>query len=155
MKVRNLENLPVMLQATAEEIGWVERAVIGDDYTVAYLVIIDDKKTPGIIRPKDFSLGEKAVMISDRDCIKSYQHGEESSIYEKKCGDTLFDASGRELGLLSDFIINRDDKKVSGVEVTAGVLKDILEGRRELPLTKVSFVSRDNVILNQEGNDDL
>jgi len=153
LKVRRIENLPVLLENTAEEIGRVQRAVIGDDFKLAYLVINSNDSGPGIILRDDFMLGEDAVMISNLDSIKSYAHGEESSIYERKCGDTLFDSQGREIGVLSDFIINADDKKVSGVEVSAGVFKDILEGRSELPLKSVRWVSIENAIISQEGSD--
>ncbi len=154
MKVRNMENLPVMLKETAEEIGQVERGVIGDDFRVAYLVINGNESGPGIIGWADFSLGENAIFINDRDCIKSYQHGEESSIYDKKCGDTVFDAQGKELGVLSDFVIDLDEKRIRGVEVSAGVFKDMLAGRSELPLESVYWVSRNNVVVGQEGSDD-
>jgi len=54
---------------------------------------------------------------------------------------------------LSDFVINPDDKKVRGVEVSGGVFKDILEGRSELPLKAVRWVSIENVMITQEGSD--
>ncbi len=153
MKLRSLENLPVLLEATAEAIGRVTKAVVGDDYSLAYLVVETNKGEPGIIRGEDLKLGISAVMISDADSIKSYAHGEESSIYEKKCGDTLFDEAGQELGILSDFIIDLNQKKINRVEVSAGVFKDILEGRRELPLQVIRWVSQENAIISQEGSD--
>jgi len=153
VKVRNLENLPVMLECSAEEMGRVSKAVIGDDFRLAYLVINSNQGEPGIIFRDDFILGKQAVMISHSDSIKSYAHGEESSIYEKKLGDTLFDAEGRELGVLSDFVINPDNKKVQGVELSAGALKDILEGRSEIPIKSVRWASVETAMINQEGSD--
>lgn len=155
MKVRNLENLPVLLEGSAETMGRVQKAVLGDDFQLAYLVISANEGEPGIIFRDDFTLGQQAVMISDPDSIKSYAHGEESSVYEKKLGDTLFDTEGRELGVLSDFIINPDSKKVRGVELSAGVLKDILEGRSEIPIQAVRWASIENAMISQEGSDIL
>lgn len=153
MKVRNLENLPVMLECSAKEMGTVQRAVIGDDFNLAYLVIISDQGKPGIIFSDDFILGKQAVMISHPDSIKSYAHGEESSIYEKKLGDILFDEEGRELGVLSDFVINPDSKKVQGVELSAGALQDILTGRSEIPIQSVRWASIETAMISQEGSD--
>jgi uncharacterized protein YrrD len=155
LKVRNLENLPVMLQCSAEVLGRVQRAVIGDDFKLAYLVINSDQGEPGIIFCDDFILGRQAVMILHPDCIKSYAHGEESSIYEKKLGDILFDAEGRELGVLSDFVIDPDSKRVMGVELSAGALQDILEGRCEIPLELVRWASMETAMISQEGSDNL
>lgn len=153
MKVRNLENLPVVLECSAREIARVQKAVINDDYQLAYLVVSSEKDGPGIIFHQDFWIGNYAVVISDPNCIKSYAHGEESSIYEKKIGDTLFDEEGREMGILSDFIINSESKQVWGVELSAGALQDILEGRSEIPIESVRWASRETAMLNQEGCD--
>ncbi len=153
MKVRNLANLPVILECSAKEMGRVQRAVIGDDFNLAYLVINSVQGEPGIILRDDFILGKQAVMILCPDSIKSYAHGEESSIYEKKLGDTLFDAEGRELGVLSDFVINPDSKQVQGVELSAGALQDILEGRSEIPIKSVRWASIETAIISQEGSD--
>lgn len=155
MKVRNLENLPVLMEGSAEAVGRVQKAVLGDDFQLSYLVINSKEGEPGIIFCDDFSLGKQAVMISDSASIKSYAHGEESSIYEKKLGDTLFDAEGRELGVLSDFIINPESKKVRGVEMSAGVFKDILDGRCEIPIQSVRWASIENAVISQEGSDTL
>ena len=153
LKVRNLANLPVILEGSAEEMGRVQRAVIGDDFCLAYLVINSDQGEPGIIFRDDFILGKQAVMILHPDSIKSYAHGEESSIYEKKLGDTLFDAEGRELGVLSDFVLNPDSKQVQGVELSAGALQDILEGRSEIPIKSVRWASIETAMISQEGSD--
>ena len=122
MNVRSLQHLPVLLEYSVEEIGQVIKAVIGDDFSIAYLVIDAFKTGPGIILRNDFNLWQESVLIRDLDCIKSYAHGEESSIYEKKIGDKVFDLEGKELGILSDFIINRDDKEVRGMELSSGIL---------------------------------
>ncbi len=142
-----------MLKNTAEVIGKVRKGVVGDDFRLAYLVIETNHGQAGIINGEDLCLGPAAIMIFDTGCIKSYAHGEESSIYDRKCGDTVFDSDGKEIGMLSDFIINIDDKNIQGVEVSAGVFKDMLEGRRELPLQAINWVSRENAILSKEGSD--
>lgn len=153
MKLRCLKNLPVLLKNTAEIAGRVRKGVVGDDFSLAYLVVDTTQGGEGIIKGEDLSLGPAAVMIFDANSIKSYAHGEESSIYDRKCGDTVFDCDGEEIGILSDFIINLDDKKIHGVEVSAGIFKDVLDGRRELPLQAVNWVSRENAIISEEGSD--
>ncbi len=136
LKVRNLANLPVMLEGSAEEMGRVQRAVIGDDFNLAYLVINSDQGEPGIIFRDNFILGKQAVMILHPDSIKSYAHGEESSIYEKKLGDTLFDAEGRELGVLSDFVITRTASKFRGLSCQLGRCKIFWRGAVKFQLNQ-------------------
>lgn len=153
MKLRCLENMPVMQADTAEEIGTVRKGVIGDDFRLAYLVIETRNGGAGIIGAGDVKLGPTAVLVLDPGCIKSYAHGEESSIYDRKCGDTLYNSTGEELGLLSDFVIDLENKSITGVEVSAGVFRDVLEGRRELPLQAIRWVNQENAIISQEGSE--
>ena len=39
MKLRSLENMPVLLENTATTVGLVRKGVIGDDFRLAYLVV--------------------------------------------------------------------------------------------------------------------
>ena len=153
MKLRSLENMPVLLENTAATVGLVRKGVIGDDFRLAYLVVETLSGEAGIIRAADLKLGPRAVVIFDPACIKSYAHGEESSIYDRKMGDNLFNADGEELGILSDFVIDPEQKWVKGVEVSAGIFKDMLEGRHVLPLQGIRWVTEENAIISQEGSE--
>lgn len=153
MKVRNMKNLPLLLSDSAEKVGRVEKAVIGDDYKILYLVVISDTEKPCLVFNDDFEIGEDAVVIYDRGSMKSYAHGEELSIYDKKLGDLVFDQQGKELGVVSDFIIKREQKKVWGVEVSSGFIKDVLNGRSEIPLTQLSWASQLAAVVIQEGSE--
>lgn len=153
MKVRNIYNLPVLLSETAENLGRIEKTVIGDDYKIIYLVMIGHDNKEYLIWHDDFKIGEGSVFIYSPASMKSYAHGEELSIYEKKLGDVVFDKKGRELGVVSDFIIKRENKKVWGVEISSGVLKDMLEGRSEIPLAQINWASPFTVLVNEEGSE--
>lgn len=153
MKVRNISNLPVLLSETAENLGRIEKAVIGDDYKIIYLVMIGHDNKEYLIWHDDFIIGEGSVLISNPASMKSYAHGEELSVYDKKLGDVVFDKDGKELGVVSDFIIKRENKKVWGVEVSSGVFKDMLEGRGEIPLSQMNWASPFTVLVNQEGSE--
>ena len=153
MKLRNIRNLPVFLGSSAKVLGRVERAVVGDDFEVLYLVVQTQDNAKGIIFRDDFELKEESVLALREDCIKSYAHGEELSIYEKKIGDRVFDQNGRELGVVSDLIISREAKKAWGIEVSSGLIVDILDGRREIPLDQIRWASTLSAVASQEGSD--
>lgn len=153
MKVRNISNLPVLLSETAENLGRVEKAVIGDDYKIIYLIMKGHDNKAYLIWQDDFIIGEGSVLISNPASMKSYAHGEELSVYDKKLGDVVFDKEGKELGVVSDFIIKREKKEVWGVEISSGVLKDLLEGRGEVSLPQINWASPCTVLVNQEGSE--
>jgi len=153
LKMRNVNQMPVFLEQTAEVIGTVQKVVINDDFKLSYVVIERSDSPPGMILNDDLSLGEETIIIKDLDCIKSYQHGEELSIYDQKLGDVVFDKEGRELGEVSDFIISPRDKTVQGIEVCSGTIGDLLHGRREIELENVCWKNIESVMVSSEGKD--
>jgi sporulation protein YlmC with PRC-barrel domain len=152
MKLRDIKNLPVFYQDKAELIGSVEKAAIGDDYKLAYIVVDIPQRVPGMIIRNDFQLTEGSIILHDLESIKSYAHGEELSIYEQKLGDKVFDSEGKELGVVSDFIVATESKEVWGVEVSAGIIPDLLEGRSEISLKDLKWKSNKGIILQNEGS---
>lgn len=153
MKLRNMKNLPVFSEGKAEIIGQVDKAVIDDDFSLAYIVINTDNG-PALIKAGDLVIGEEAIIITSPDKIKSYEHGEELSIYDKKLSDTIFDEEGRELGYVSDFILSRPNKQVWGIELCSGSIRDLLEGRQEIALDKVYFKSDLTGMLRNGGSNE-
>ena len=153
MKLRHIKQMAVFLENGAEIIGTVQKAVIGDDFNLSYVVIEREGKPPGMILSEDLRLGEETLLIEDADCIKSYEHGEELSIYDQKLGDIVFDIKGRELGKVSDFILSARDKKVQGIEVFSGAIGDLLHGRREISLEQICWKSPESAVVSDEGRE--
>lgn len=155
MKLRSLKNLPLLMKDTAELIGKVEKAVIDDSFKILYLVIKDTDDAAGMLMREDFELTEEAAFIWDKGAVKSYAYGEELSVYDKKLGDIMFDEEGKELGVLSDFVIDPEEKLVRGVEISSGAIKDILDGRMQIALSNVRWASDFSAVVNQDGGDIL
>ncbi len=153
MKLRHIKQMPVFLENSAEVVGTVKKAVIGDDFSLSYVVIERVGNSPGMILSKDIWFGEETLLIRDVDCIKSYKHGEELSIYEQKLGDIVFDDKGRELGKVSDFVLSGPDKKVLGIEVFSGAIGDLLHGRQEINLEQISWKSAESAVVSNEGRE--
>lgn len=94
MRLRNFKNLPIFKKGNAEIVGVVNKAAIGDDYKVAYLVVSLGDYSKQILDVANFTLADNAIIINDLSSIKSYMYGEELSIYDKKLGDLVFDTQG-------------------------------------------------------------
>lgn len=152
VKMKSINNLPVFLQPSAEIVGRVAKTVIGDNYRIAYLVVDPGDGALKLINSKDFEITADAVLIDHVACMKSYSHGEELSVYDLKLGDTIFDNQGKELGILSDFVICPEQKKVQGVEISSGAIQDILQGRQEIDLEQVHWASPKSAVAG-EGSD--
>lgn len=153
IKMRRLKNLPVFNDKTARVVGWVERAVVGEDFKLAWVVIEKSEGGRGVIKKNDFLLGVDALTIQDVGCIKPYLGGEESPIYRRKLGDPIFDHRGKELGVISDFILATDSAEVKGVEVSSGAIQDMLSGREEIALDRIEWRSRRGAVARGKGSD--
>lgn len=148
--------MPVFCADGAEIVGRVEKTAIGDDFRIAYVVICLADGEQKLIYNRDFKLTTEAVVINHRDCMKSYSCGEELSVYQLKLGDKIFDHQGKELGILSDFLISEDKKKIRGVEVSSGAIQDFLQGRQDIDLAQVHWASTKNAVVSERSstNDD-
>jgi|GEM_PF-1086249 len=151
LKLRNLKNLPVFNKDTAQVVGRVEKAVIGDDGMIAYIVVDMPGQDPKMILGQDFSLGKESVIVENSESIKSYAHGEELSIYKKKLGDVIFNSEGEELGVVTDLILSPDNKEVQGFEVSSGGITDFLEGRKEIAVDQVCWKNASSGVIPEEG----
>lgn len=154
MKLRSIKNLPVFYTDQAQILGRVEKGVIDDDFKLLYLVVKTDADDPALIKSEDCLITSEAVRLLDSGGMKSYACGEELSIYDKKIGDRIFDGNGKEIGILSDFVLNPETKEVESVEISGGLIKDFLQGRTEVPLQEVHWVSSVNAVVAPEGGED-
>lgn len=149
LKMKSINNLPVFLQPSAQIVGRVVKTVIGDNYRIAYLVIDPGDGALKLINHQDFEITPDAVLISHIDCMKSYSHGEELSVYQHKVGDVVFDQHGKELGIITDFVIEVGNKKVRGVEISSGAIKDFLQGRQDIDLGKIHWASEKSAVTDE------
>lgn len=152
VRIRDMKNLPLFYEPDAEVIGQVERGVIGDDLRLAYIVVKANQGEWLMINGKDLILTDESVIIHDKNSMKSYQHGEELSVYQKKLGDRIYDHDGREIGVVSDFIIH-PDKKVHDIEVSSGVINDLLQGRTQVDIEQVNWKSITSGLIEGQGSD--
>mgnify|MGYP003879764025 CR=1 FL=1 len=150
VRVRDMKNLPLFFEPAAQIVGRVERAVIGDDLRLAYVVVETNEHEAGMVKAEDLILTPESVIIHDLNSIKSYQHGEELSIYQKKLGDSIYDAEGKEIGVVSDFLLS-DNQQVREIEVSAGILSDILQGRSQIPVEQVNWKSYSSGLIEEQG----
>lgn len=147
MRLENLRNLPVFNKLSNDFIGKVEKVVIDDNYKLAFVVIEMNDSSRKMLTKENFELSEDAILIENLDGMKSYLHGEDLSIYHKKIGDLVFDQNGKEIGYISDFILSLQQSEIYGIEVSTGLIKDLLDGREEVPINKVCWNSEKGITI--------
>ena len=68
-------------------------------------------------------------------------------------GQSLLDVEGREVGIVSDVILEPETRETIGVEISEGLIRDFLEGRRnQVSLDDVQVNGIRLTVLTGEGS---
>lgn len=112
-----------------------------------------------VILLKDLlSLGNDAAIISDSGCISKFERS--SDLVEQKdegflLGLHIFTKAGNELGIIKDVIFDWETGRIEGFEISDGILQDVINGRKIMPLTgKVEF-AEENILVEQEAVEEM
>jgi len=62
----------------------------------------------------------------------------------------VLDYDGRELGIMSDVVVEPESKEVQGIEISSGIIKDFITGRSEISLENVIGTDGDTIIIQNE-----
>lgn len=137
MKVRNLLGMPVTITREGEQAGSVCDVVVTPDLAVRGLVVEDRRGRRWFVACGEFTIGKDSVLVPSGEGLKSYDRREDL-VYKQRMGEPVWDASGQEFGTLSDLVVEPDTGRATAIEISSGVVRDFLEGRRaEVPLERV------------------
>ncbi len=70
-------------------------------------------------------------------------------------GLKVFSRSGQELGFVEDFLFDSSTGLIESVELSDGILQDILEGRQILPLTGNVEFSEELIFVSKEAIEEM
>lgn len=150
MKARDLIKMPVVVTNEAEPVGAVYDVVVGQGFEVQGLVVEGKGGEKNFVASTDFTIGEDSVLIPTRKGLKP-DSGREESIYKKKIGDTVLDTEGREIGIISDLVIEPESKQVTGIEISCGIIQDFLTGKRaEISLSSIRVSGMELTMVGRE-----
>lgn len=96
------------------------------------------------------TIGQDAILVSDPRGLKRLKNGEYPTMIKDRMGLLVVDHDGRELGVMSDLVVEPESKEVQGIEISSGILKDFIDGRSEVPLEKVSNIGQGAMVINDE-----
>jgi len=149
LKARSLLGMPTVVPARGEIVGRVCDLVI-EEFDLKGLLVEEENGKVGFIEQEGFSIGEDAVLLNEGAGLRPYQ-GRGKSSYKDKMGETIFDSDGREIGRVSDLVIDEETKGTIAVEISGGVIQDFLAGRREeIPMNSIRVDGSDMVVVESE-----
>ncbi len=161
-KYSEVLNLPVICADDGMKAGVVKDILFSlqDKEVKAFLLdhsgLSTDKR---VVLPDELlSLGGDAVTIKSSKCVSKIDRTTYSSSFPDEgrlIGIKVFSKDGEELGIVKDVIFDIRSRKIEGFVISDGILQDILEGRKLLPLFgKVEF-GEELVVVDSEAVDEI
>ena len=149
VKSRKLLGLPVIQEGLGEVIGRVADIVIDSGFQVEALMV-DSRGGKCRLDMDDLTIGQEAVLVKDLASLKKADGGKDSIKATQRLGMLVLDYDGRELGIMSDLVVEPESKEVQGIEISSGLIKDFIDGRDEISLDNVVSVGQEAVIIQGE-----
>ncbi|MGI6777498.1 MAG: PRC-barrel domain-containing protein [Acetivibrionales bacterium] len=162
LKISEVIGLPVICIDSGKKIGTVEDLILNRGKSEVKALILERagfEIRRKVILMKDIAyLGKDAVMVNTESCKTELRMVFNSSITEDKGeirGLRVYSKSGEDLGEVKDVLFDSKTGTVEGVEVTEGLLQDIVQGRKILPLFgKVEF-SEESMLVDREAVEEM
>lgn len=149
-KGREVRNKPVIDRSSGKLLGYAEGLALGQDQRVRGLSVNSPDNEKLFVPLEGISqLGADAVLVDE--VLSGLYTGEyQGDNGETYTGSLVLTASGRNLGTVADIVIEEKDGLVVGYEVTDGYLKDIMLGRKIIPVSQVMTYGEETFIVRDD-----
>ena len=154
--------LPVIYADNGKKAGIVKDVVFnpGQREVMAFLLECKNLTLKKRVIPlkEVLSLGRDAIITGGFSCVAALgrsdfarMYGDESNII----GLRIFSKTGEDLGVVKDVIFDWKTGRIESVEISDGMLQDIIQGRKLLPLIgRVEFGS-ENLLVEREAVEEM
>ncbi|WP_258359933.1 PRC-barrel domain-containing protein [Moorella sulfitireducens] len=137
-KGRELVGLPVISQDRGEELGRVQDLLYDEKTGLLKALVLADGtwlQQPRVISFEELQgRGPKIFTVTGAGAIGN-ELPEGFRRWQEIKGLRLLNREGLELGLVEDLVVDLPSGRVRALEISTGLVNDLLEGRREIPLT--------------------
>lgn len=149
VKSRRILGLPVIQEGTGIVLGRVADMVINDGFQVKSL-LVDNREGRCVLAMDDVVIGHGALLVKRMESLKKMEAGQYYIEGHERMGMVVLDYDGRQLGIMSDVVVEPESKEVQGIEVSSGYIKDFITGRSEISLDYVVGTDGNTIIIQEE-----
>ncbi len=104
------------------------------------------------------NFGSDAFIIENQSCILTQKELEKIAKYSKEdilIGQRVYSKHGIEIGTVKNIIFDLKMGKIDAIEVSAGLIYDIYNGRKIVPLYGNVEFSEDNILIDREAYEEI
>jgi len=161
-KYSEVIGLPVICIENGKKIGIIKDVIFypkGQEVTGFLLENKGYEITKKVILLKDvLNLGKDALIVNEGSCIKELRKVNKTQELKGKGnvkGLKVYSKSGKDLGLVKDVLFDHKTGVIEGVEISDGILQDIVQGRNILPLIGRVEFGEENILVEKEAVDEM
>ncbi|SHE50348.1 Uncharacterized protein YrrD, contains PRC-barrel domain [Caldanaerobius fijiensis DSM 17918] len=150
IKASSLLNLPVYSDKTGKKLGNVKDVVYGPlkDSIVGYIINSGSIfKSPKFVMANNIShITKDYLVVKDEYSIQDLSENSDIFIHRNShfVGSSVKDTQGKNLGIVSDAVVDTGNNQVKGYILSDGLISDLINGR--------SFIERNEDII-YDGHD--
>ena len=157
-KCSEIIGLPVINLSKGEKIGYVKDILIISDTKKIKAFVIHSRnlfsKSKAILSEDIVQVGKNAVLIRDEEKFVAVQELLSSpnirSYKEGLVNQPIYTDSGVDLGVVQDAIFNFEIGQLHEIEISDGVIQDLMEGRKFIPVSESLQLEQGIVIVESE-----
>ncbi len=161
-KYSDVLGLPVISAKNGMKIGTL-KDVVFCKYNKGVLGFIIEKESHSIkgnvVMLQDvLSLGNDALIIEDSDNLIEYRKIKKTPEMLERMqlrGFKIYTHSGNDIGIVKDILFDYKTGKVEGVQVSDGLLQDLLMGRNILPFLGKIEIGNENILVDNEAVEEM
>lgn len=152
-----LIGLPIITRTKGEIIGEVDDILFEAESGELKVLVIKNRERFYTSIDNIYKIGQDLIVVentnfltksylADIDQFASLDNGQHTIL-----GEQVITSDGKELGAVKDLVIDEESYKMTGYEISGGILNDLLQGRNILPIDK-SFVKGEDVVILENSN---
>lgn len=151
MKGRKLVGASVIDKSSGDVLGIVSDLILGHDLEVLGLQVESNKGVKCQLSLHDFLISDDVVTVSEPGSLKKIPRGKNLDNYRDQMGIPVLNGQGKEIGQMSDVLVEPDSRVTWGVEISHGLIKDFIDGRTEITMNRVRTVDEEALVVKEEG----
>ncbi len=154
--------LPVICVNDGKRVGVVKNIIFRPKTKTLLAFLLECKsyelKKKVVLAEDILSLGKDAVIIKDLNSLRGLRQAKNTDELMDKgevIGLRVYSKAGEDMGVVKDVIFDYKNRTIEGVEISDGLIQDIVKGRNVLPLLgKVEF-GEDILLVDNEAVEEM
>lgn len=160
-KYSDVLGLPVISAKDGIKIGTLKDVIFCNNKDVmGFILEKDSHRVNGnvILLHDVLSLGNDALIIDDPNKLIEYRKLKKTPEMLERIklrGFRIYTQSGDDIGIVEDVFFDYKTGKVEGVQVSDGLVQDLLVGRSILPFLGKIKIGNDNILVDNEAVEEM